>query len=311
MALTNIINMTQLDLFPDHGVAEQNRLYVIGNGFDIHHEIESKYWDFKKWVLKTKKDSNLIGLMDTFFSNNREFWGDIENALGEYDEEAITDFCEPDNPKDFKYDHPGQWQDGVEGGIQWVFEQTMDLFRSAFEEWVKSIDISGIETDLYIPTVAKYLTFNYTETLEKNYGVPVQNVLHIHGNRLLPNDEFVLGHDNQRNKEAPLLNEEILLPYQNAYSSVIKIMNTWKKDPHYLIQKNKNFFQSLKTCKGVCVMGLSYNRIDLPYLHEIAAIVDPNCKWLLFYYSKEDQKRAEAFTKDSGLVNYVIKKFED
>ena len=85
--------MRQLNLFPDFGVSEQDRLYVIGNGFDIHHEIESKYWDFKKCVQKTKNDSSLIDLMDTFFSNDREFWGDIENALGEYDEGEITDYC--------------------------------------------------------------------------------------------------------------------------------------------------------------------------------------------------------------------------
>ena len=87
--------MTQLELFPNFGVTEKDRLYVIGNGFDIHHGIESKYWDFEKWVKKTYKDTSLIGLMDTFFSNDREFWADIENALGEYDEEEITEFCEP------------------------------------------------------------------------------------------------------------------------------------------------------------------------------------------------------------------------
>lgn len=302
--------MTQLNLFSDFGVAEQDRLYVIGNGFDIHHGIESKYWDFEKWVKKTYKDSSLIGLMDTFFSNNREFWGDIENALGEYDEEEITDFCEPNNPEDFKYDHPGQWQDGVEGGISWVFGQTMEQFRSVFEEWVRSIDISGVEIDLYIPQTAKYLTFNYTETLEQGYGVPKQNVLHIHGSRFNPSDEFVFGHDNHRDEEVPLLDDSILLPYQNAYSSVIRIMNEWKKSPKNLIEKNKAFFQSLNTCKGVCIMGLSYNGIDMPYLDEIVTNVAPNCKWLLFYHSEGDKNRAEAFAKDKGLLNYLIKKFE-
>ena len=302
--------MTQLNLFPDFGVPELDRLYVIGNGFDIHHEIESKYWDFKKWVQKTKNDSSLIGLMDTFFSNDREFWGDIENALGEYDEEEITDYCEPDNPKDFKYDHPGQWQDGVEGGISWVFVQTMNQFRAVFEEWVRSIDISGIETDLYIPKTAKYLTFNYTETLEQGYGVPAQNVLHIHGNRLNPNDEFVLGHGNYRDEGSPFLNESILLPYQNAYSSVIRIMNEWKKSPRMLIEKDKLFFQSLSTCKGVCVLGLSYNGIDMPYLDEIVSNIAPNCKWLLYYHSKEDKDRAEEFAKNKGLVGYTIKRLD-
>ncbi len=109
--------MEQIDLFSNIGIPESERLYVIGNGFDIHHGISSGYWDFKVWVQKNRKESNLIGLMDTFFSNDRDFWGEIEEALGEYNEEAVTDFCEPDNPEDFKYDHPGQWQDGVEGSI--------------------------------------------------------------------------------------------------------------------------------------------------------------------------------------------------
>ena len=76
--------MEQVSLFEDYGISENERLYVVGNGFDIHHGINSVYWDFKKWVQKNRKDSNLIGLMDTFFSNDREFWGDIEKALGEY-----------------------------------------------------------------------------------------------------------------------------------------------------------------------------------------------------------------------------------
>ena len=111
--------MEQKTLFLDCGIPENERLYVIGNGFDIHHGIDSSYWHFKEWVRKNRKESDLIRLMDTFFSNDREFWGDIENALGEYDEEEVTDFCEPNNPEDFKYDHPGQWQDGLEGSIPW------------------------------------------------------------------------------------------------------------------------------------------------------------------------------------------------
>lgn len=300
--------MKQLELFPGLGISEQERLYIIGNGFDIHHGIKSKYWDFQKWVKKNKNISDLVGLMDVFFSNDREFWGDIENALGEYDEAAITSYCEPENPEDFKYDHPGQWQDGVEGGIPWIFGQAMDAFREAFDEWVQSIEINNIEADLYIPQASKYLSFNYIETLEKAYYVPAPNVLHIHGSRLNPNDEFILGHGNIRDEEAPLMDGSIEFPYQNAYSEVIKIMNGWKKTPQQFIEKNSGFFQSLKTCKGVCVMGLSYSVIDLPYLDEVASIVAPNCNWLLYYYSDEDKQRATTFAYDKRLVNYKLLK---
>lgn len=302
--------MDQVSLFDDFGISENERLYVLGNGFDIHHGINSSYWDFKMWVQKNRKDSHLIGLMDTFFSNDREFWGDIEKALGEYDEESVTDFCEPDNPEDFIYDHPGQWQDGLEGSIPWVFGQTMDDFRDAFDAWVKSIDISDIETDLILPQTSIYLTFNYTETLEAAYGIPQDNVLHIHGSRIIPGDEFVIGHGIIRDEDAPLRNEEILLPYQNAYSEVIRIMNEWAKDPESIIERNEAFFQSLKTTKAVCIMGLSYSEIDMPYLNEIANTVPPNCKWLLYYYTDGDRVRAESFVKDKGLQNFTIKMFE-
>lgn len=302
--------MDQVSLFDDFGISENERLYVVGNGFDIHHGINSSYWDFKMWVQRNRKDSHLIGLMDTFFSNDREFWGDIEKALGEYDEESVTDFCEPDNPEDFIYDHPGQWQDGLEGSIPWVFGQTMDDFRDAFDAWVKSIDISDIETDLILPQTSIYLTFNYTETLEAAYGIPQDNVLHIHGSRIIPGDEFVIGHGIIRDEDAPLRNEEILLPYQNAYSEVIRIMNEWAKDPESIIERNEAFFQSLKTTKAVCIMGLSYSEIDMPYLNEIANTVPPNCKWLLYYYTDGDRVRAESFVKDKGLQNFTIKMFE-
>lgn len=302
--------MIQLSLFQNFGVEERDRLYIIGNGFDIHHGIESQYRNFREWVQITKKNSSLIDLMDIFFSNDRDFWGDIENALGEYNEEAITDYCEPDNPEDFKYEHPGQWQDGVEGGISWVFGQTMDSFRSAFDAWVRSIDVNNIEADMFVPHASKYLTFNYTETLEKVYGVPTQNVLHVHGNRLNRNDEFVIGHGNHRDEEASLLDDGILLPYQNAYSEVIRIMNGWRKNPQHFIKENKVFFQSLNTCKGVCVLGMSYSGIDMPYLDEVAATVDSNCIWLLCYHSEEDKIRARAFAKEKVLSNYKLKKFD-
>jgi hypothetical protein len=302
--------MRQLELFLDFGLKDDERLYVIGNGFDIHHCNDYKYWDFKKWVQKNRKDSNLIGLMDTFFSNDREFWGEIEKALGEYDEEGVTNFCEPENPEDFKYDHPGQWQDGLEGSISWVFGQTMDEFRDTFNAWVKSIELDGVEADLIMPVDSKYLTFNYTETLEKVYGIPKDNVLHIHGSRLILGDEFVIGHCNDRNVDAPLRNEEILLPYQNAYSEVIRIMNEWKKDSEYLIKKNEAFFHSLRTTRAVCVMGLSYSEVDMPYLQKVADSVAVDCKWWLYYYNDDDRLRADKMAVMLGLNDYCLRQFE-
>ena len=240
--------MIQLELFPDLRIKDNERLYVIGNGFDIHHLIESKYVDFKKWV-QNNKDTHLVSLMDTFFSNDCDFWADIENALGDYRENDITNFCEPDSSDDFKYDHPGQWQAGLEDSIPTILGEVMNDFRNAFIEWVKSISIGGID-------------------------------------------------------------DGILLPYQNAYSEVIEIMNQWTKVPIENINRYKCFFQSLHNCKVICIMGLSYNIIDMPYLMEISSFVNSDCKWCLYYFSKKDMENAQKTASFLRLRDYYLKVFE-
>ena len=61
-----------MELFPNFGISESERLYIIGNGFDLHHWIESGYSDFENWLRKNK-NTRLVGLMDIFFSHKREF----------------------------------------------------------------------------------------------------------------------------------------------------------------------------------------------------------------------------------------------
>ena len=301
--------MVDTELFPDFGIAEAERLYVIGNGFDIHHGIESRYSDFKEWLEKNK-NKRLVRLMDEFFSNDREFWGDIEEALGEYDEESITEYCEPESSIDEKLDHPGRWQAQVEDSIPYIFGEAMNEFREAFDEWVRSIDISKSQVDLQMTLSSKYLSTNYTETLEMIYGVPVHNVLHVHGSRLDKDAEFVIGHGNSRDAIDPYGDDGQLLPYQNAYSSVIAIMNEWKKDCQSIIQRNEDFFYSLQYVKGVCIIGISYNGIDMPYLQAIANNVDSGCKWVLNYYSVRDKKNAQKVAAQLRLKDYSVVSFE-
>ena len=38
-------------LFPSFTIENRKTLYIIGNGFDLHHGISSKYTDFQQWLL--------------------------------------------------------------------------------------------------------------------------------------------------------------------------------------------------------------------------------------------------------------------
>ena len=87
--------MNQESLFPTIDVENKHTLFIIGNGFDIAHRLKTQYCDFEEW-LRQQGNDHLVRMIETFFSNYRDFWGDIEKALGEYDEEEIVDWCSPD-----------------------------------------------------------------------------------------------------------------------------------------------------------------------------------------------------------------------
>lgn len=75
-------------------------------------------------------------------------------------------------------------------------EQSLDgLYsdlRSCFRNWI--LQLNSPREDKKIELIregSRFLTFNYSKTLENMYGVPSAQILHIHG-CIDDNEEFVL-----------------------------------------------------------------------------------------------------------------------
>lgn len=121
------------DLF---GNKEKETLYVIGNGFDIHHGIESRYSDFQKYLYKTGQ-SYLAGQIETFYpkivDGSKDFkWGDLEKALGAIDVEGTYHECNDDVEID--YDHMMRTAAILEDNPQQTLESTLCDLQKYFEE---------------------------------------------------------------------------------------------------------------------------------------------------------------------------------
>ncbi|MBE6234240.1 MAG: hypothetical protein E7118_07190 [Bacteroidales bacterium] len=116
-------------------------------------------------------------MMDIFFSNQRDVWSGIEHALGEYNEESILNYCRPD--EEFDHDHSLSASARVEESPMAIFLPVLEEFREAFRDWVNSIEISGIEKVYKLNPDSLYLSFNYTDTLETEYGIHQNQVTHI------------------------------------------------------------------------------------------------------------------------------------
>lgn len=283
------------------GQQNKKNLFVIGNGFDLASGIKSSYKDFKQW-LKENNNSRLINMMDIFFSNKRDVWGDIEKALGEYDEKSILDFCKPD--EEFDYDHITRSTAAVEDAPDWTFKPTLNDFIKSFDDWVNSINIVNAKNVCELPIDSKYLTFNYTETLEKVYGIPNSNILHIHGSRL-SNKKYIIGHNNPRNLNETHNDESQIIDMQAIYNKIIEWMNNHVKDTSYIIHKNQSFFNDLSDIERVIVYGHSFYNVDWPYMEEIVKHVGTDNPWSISYHEAKDLQQIDSFVQKKQLKNVV------
>lgn len=291
--------MNQKLLFPAIDVENKHTLFIIGNGFDLAHEIKSQYSDFAKRVRQQGND-RLVQMMEIFFSNERDFWGDIEKALGEYDEEEIVDWCGPDEGID--YDHPTRSVAAFEDGPDWLFKPILEEFLESFNQWVESIDINEAKAKFDLPAESHYLTFNYTETLEKVYSIPQENILHVHGSRL-KHDDYIIGHNQFRDHNDAYDDEAELFFKQDTGSKVIAWMNELVKDTDGIIKNNQAFFSLLGNITKVVVIGHSFYPVDYPYMIEVIRQTETNVPWVISYHTKNDEKRITDFIAHTRLQN--------
>lgn len=290
----------QPPLFPDIQL-DNNTLFIIGNGFDLAHGIKSSYWNFREWLVLNKY--NLVGMMDIFFSNQRDVWSSIEQALGEYDEGSILDYCRPD--EEFDYEHSLSSSARVEDSPMAIFRPVLEEFRQAFRDWVNSIEISGIEKVYKLNTDSRYLSFNYTDTLETEYGIAPNQVTHIHGSRL-NDEEYIIGHNNNRNPSS-VWDDDGLTFEQQAYENIIVWMNEFTKQYNRNIANHSSFFDSLYDIKQIIVIGHSMSKVDWPYFREIIKNIGKEIPWIVYCHSIDDRNNTNLFKSVFELSSVTIK----
>lgn len=281
-------------------------LYVIGNGFDVAHGIQSTYDDFYEFEVQ-KGNKEFVKLMEIFFSNEVDFWCDVETALGQYDEDAIIDFCNPET--EFNMDHPTRSETAYVDSPDDIFHPLLDKLRNEFGKWVESIDIKYAEKIIALSKNAKYLTFNYTDTLETIYAIPERQVFHIHGKRG-SEYEYIIGHSNFRNPDAVYDNNDILF-MQQTREKVINWMNEMCKNSSTIISHFNDYFKGLSGIKQVIVLGHSLNDVDLPYFERIIAETGKDIPWMFSFYGNRDIENINKFIKQTGLTNTKLIFFDD
>ena len=224
-------------------------------------------------------------------------WTDYEDMLSKIDIVKLVennietwskckDICEVENAFDSLYND-----------LMWLFHK-----------WVLQIDYSmAFEKRLVLDKEAAFLNFNYTNTLERLYGICREKICYIHGDTS-DNSLYqpVVGHG-----ESSI--ERIIYP---LIEDVCKIVNSYKKFPQwaqspcaflhdileiiktflydlqkktaYYIQENNGWFTRLDDIKDIFVLGHSLAEVDAPYFKSIY-YESPKATWHVSCFGEKEK----------------------
>ena len=300
------------------------RLYIIGNGFDIHHGINSKYSQFKKWLEDNQDEYNALYLLYNHFHVDGDFWNEFENSLSKFN---ISEFAEnetQENYPDFTSDNFARELDMAIYQSEQDFVRITDEIKCAFHDWICSLNSPNPQKQLNLHAGDSFfINFNYTKTLENLYHIPTSHICHIHG--CVDSDEgFILGHgevvsESSNSDELPDYcdtPEKIEAFYDSHYDpvldnvteTIVNSVNTFlKKDVQGNIDNHYDIFRNLNLLEEMHIYGWSFSPIDTPYLDEILKNNDMSkLYWNISWYSENDKVKANMFLSKYGVdTNHI------
>ena len=216
-------------------------LYIIGNGFDLHHKLRTTTGDFKEHLKKETVYNEGISAFDVFNSYAVD-WNEYEQSLSEIDLEEIKEqnAQAPDYLSDHEYD-----RDGGILNMQMYCDSLSDAVRSALANMVRAAEIE-IEKKSHNPRLYMFdegdaiLSFNYTSTVESLYNLRTNPIFHIHG--YYPNnEELVFGYaDPDRTYENRLDREDEDYYINEQRRTVAGFYEYWQK--HLRLDELKDFY---------------------------------------------------------------------
>lgn len=303
-------------------------LYIIGNGFDLHHGINSKYTDFRNWLDQTNCDL-LCRVEDIYGCCDSDWWGNFEKQLASLDAICFSADIAFEHEPDLASEHCDSTWDEAEREVEMHLNSLFSELRECFREWILQLNRPSFYNKIILRKHdAIFINFNYTTTLEDLYGIDPFKILHIHG-CIKCEEEFILGHgksyeelqDLNRIKRpitSSVLDDDLdQIHYYGsefherlALSAAIRGVASQRKPVQEIIQKNRFFFKSLKDIDLIYVYGMSLSEIDRPYLSFFANRFK-EVTWEFSAFNNDDRTNIESFCENNRVQNYRIINLND
>ena len=290
-------------------------LYIIGNGFDKHHWIDSGFDDFGRW-LEENHASLFHQLISIYNISNKKEWQQFEHILGELNvtyqvEEIMEDrrpnwMSLPDNDRAFN--NAKRDYEAAPEVARYTFEELFENVRYTFVEWINQLNKPEKKQMITMEkTNSTFITFNYTDTLESLYKIAADQIIYIHG-CAKRGEKLELGHgktvEDIQSEYYSQIPEDVDSPeqiehfYANAndwveedtYMEIIQRLADQRKPVEDLIGKlNKLLLDNMTDIVHIHIYGFSFSDIDIPYIEKIVNSIDcDGVIWEVTYYDNDD-----------------------
>ena len=312
------------------------KLYIIGNGFDLHHFLKTSYYDFANYLRKQYKDIyDTLEYYVSYPSSDKDLWSNFEANLANLNaEELLSEHSDtlPNYASDAFRDRDRYvFPDIMEDHYQ---KLTTELF-SAFEEFIRKVEFPDYsrKNKIFLDKDASFLTFNYTNTLERFYSINKSNIIYIHNSVFYGSDRVILGHGidpktfEEEKREPPKnlnpqqledwyncnMNDDYDYSYDLGKQTLMQYFQDTYKPTRDVITRHLGFFKKLTDTKEIFVLGHSLSSVDLPYFEQIVSNVKKDVKWVVSYYNIDEYKRHFMTLKSLNIEgkNIMLVKLED
>ena len=308
-------------------VSFDNVLYIIGNGFDLHHGVMSSYKSFAMWL--QRKNRNLYKKLNDVCRVDF-LWRDFERALPYVNREYFLEMGEVLLPQDWTEDDSCAEVYMAQDHVREEAENLWEEIEKWFRKWLLSVNWHDAydEKKVRLDYDARFITFNYTPFLETRYGIPAENILYIHGKRSDVKNKPIIGHDGRdtfkdwfekapHNVKKHYKGKRSQLPeVEMMTESVEEFYSLSEKPVETILKKNHAFFEDLYDVKYVYVLGHSLGNVDLPYFRAVNNANDypERMRWYVSYYSEAERVNLVKIMRSSvmdGQSELTMIKLED
>lgn len=300
------------------------KLFIIGNGFDVDHNLHTRYSDFQKYLIESYPEASdeqlvvpssftmpdgderydddaVVGFLLRIITDSEgtgEDWKDLENTLGNLDFSYCFDSYGYEEDDDDDGDGEEWHRIYNNEDISLNILESVKMIKEYFSDWAQTIDISSAQpkddfSKLIDADNDLFLTLNYTETLQRLYKA--KHVFHIHGKQ---GGEIVFGHGNDTDYYDTYSEH-----YLGAENNLCSLQSALRKDTKGIISRNKHFFKMLDTVDSIYSYGFSFSDVDMDYVKEICRVTDTSI--MVWYFNDyDDEKKINIFKEKIRNCGY-------